>query len=73
MKKITKTNFQGLRQLFPVLEKEEMRHYVGGSSDGYYYEKDYKNKFSGIASVIPCVRKRRDAPLCRWKLRWLLL
>ena len=37
MKKITKTNFQGLRQLFPVLEKEEMRHYVGGSSDGYYY------------------------------------
>ena len=26
MKKITKTNFQGLRQLFPVLGKEEMRH-----------------------------------------------
>lgn len=24
MKKITKTNFQGLRQLFSVLEKEEM-------------------------------------------------
>ena len=37
MKKITKTNFQGLRQLFPVLEKEEMRRYVGGNSDGYYY------------------------------------
>ena len=34
MKKITKTNFQGLRQLFPVLEKEEMRRYVGGNSDG---------------------------------------
>ena len=38
MKKITKTNFQGLRQLFPVLEKEEMRRYVGGNSDGYYYK-----------------------------------
>ena len=37
MKKITKTNFQGLRQLFPVLGKEEMRHYVGGTFDGYYY------------------------------------
>ena len=37
MKKITKTNFQGLRQLFPVLEKEEMRHYIGGNSGGYYY------------------------------------
>lgn len=37
MKKITKTNFQGLRQLFPVLEKEEMRHYVGGTFGGYYY------------------------------------
>ena len=35
MKKITKTNFQGLRQLFPVLEKEEMRHYVGGTFGGY--------------------------------------
>ena len=34
MKKITKTNFQGLRQLFPVLEKEEMRHYIGGSFGG---------------------------------------
>ena len=37
MKKITKTNFQGLRQLFPVLEKEEMRHYIGGTFGGYYY------------------------------------
>ena len=37
MKKITKTNFQGLRQLFPVLGKEEMRHYVGGTFGGYYY------------------------------------
>ncbi|WP_278716983.1 TIGR04149 family rSAM-modified RiPP [Bacteroides caecimuris] len=37
MKKITKTNFQGLRQLFSVLGKEEMRHYVGGTSGGYYY------------------------------------
>ena len=37
MKKITKTNFQGLRQLFPVLGKEEMRHYVGGTLGGYYY------------------------------------
>ena len=36
MKKITKTNFQGLRQLFPVLEKEDMRHYVGGYSNGYW-------------------------------------
>ena len=37
MKKITKINFQGLHQLFPVLEKEGMRRYVGGKSDGYYY------------------------------------
>ena len=37
MKKITKTNFQGLRQLFPVLGREEMRHYVGGTFGGYYY------------------------------------
>ena len=36
MKKITKTNFQGLRQLFPVLGKEDMRHYVGGYSNGYW-------------------------------------
>ena len=36
MKKITKTNLQGLRQLFPVLGKEEMRCHVGGNSDGYY-------------------------------------
>lgn len=36
MKKITKKDLRGLEQLFPVLEKEEMRRCVGGSSGGYY-------------------------------------
>ena len=45
MKKITKTNFQGLRQLFPVLEKEDMRHYVGGYSNGYW-NGNWNNSYS---------------------------
>lgn len=35
MKKITRENFQGLRQRYPVLNKEEMRHYVGGNFAPY--------------------------------------
>ena len=31
MKKVTRANFEGLRQRCPVLNKEEMRHYVGGN------------------------------------------
>lgn len=47
MKKITKTNFQGLRQLFPVLRKDEMRQCVGGSSDGYYGNDWLNHGFGG--------------------------
>ena len=50
MKKITKTNLQGLRQLFPVLGKEEMRCHVGGNSDGYYGN-DWFNHEIGRAHV----------------------
>ena len=47
MKKITKTNLQGLRQLFPVLGKEEMRCHVGGNSDGYYGDDWLNHGFGG--------------------------
>ena len=50
MKKITKTNFQGLRQLFPVLGKEDMRHYVGGYSNGYW-NGNWNNPYSYFADV----------------------
>ena len=36
MKKITKKDLRGLKQLFPMLGKAEMRHYVGGYSNGYW-------------------------------------
>lgn len=36
MKKISKKDLQGLRRLFPILGKEEMRRYVGGYSNGYW-------------------------------------
>lgn len=38
MKKITRKDFQGLRQYYPVLSKEEMRRYVGGYSNNYWNE-----------------------------------
>lgn len=47
MKKITKTNLQGLRQLFPVLGKEEMRCHVGGNSDGYYGNDWFNHGYGG--------------------------
>lgn len=47
MKKITKTNLQGLRQLFPVLGKEEMRCHVGGNSGGYYGDDWLNHGFGG--------------------------
>lgn len=40
MKKITRANFEGLRQRYPVLNKEEMRRYVGGNSTTLYDESD---------------------------------
>ena len=36
MKKITKKDLRGLKQLFPLQGKAEMRHYVGGYSNGYW-------------------------------------
>lgn len=36
MKKISKKDLKGLKQLFPMLGKEEMRHYVGGYLGGYW-------------------------------------
>ncbi|MFV0587895.1 hypothetical protein [Bacteroides reticulotermitis] len=50
MKKITKKDLRGLEQLFPVLEKEEMRRCVGGSSGGYYGD-DWLNH--GFGSYDP--------------------
>ena len=40
MKKITRANFEGLRQRYPVLNKEKMRRYVGGNSTTLYDESD---------------------------------
>ena len=40
MKKITRANFEGLRRRYPVLNKEEMRRYVGGNSTTLYDESD---------------------------------
>ena len=36
MKKITKKNFRGLKQLFLRLGEEKMQHYVGDYSSGYW-------------------------------------
>ena len=36
MKKITKKNFRGLKQLFLILGEEKMQHYVGDYSSGYW-------------------------------------
>lgn len=36
MKKISRSDLQGLRCQFPVLTKEEMRRHVGGYSDSYW-------------------------------------
>lgn len=47
MKKITKTNLEGLLQLFPVLGKEEMRSHLGGNSDGYYGNGWFDHGFGG--------------------------
>lgn len=35
MKKISRKDLEGLRRQFPVLTKEDMRHYVGGYGNGY--------------------------------------
>lgn len=45
MKKITRKDFQGLRQHYPVLTKEEMHRYIGGYSDSYW-NGDWFNKDS---------------------------
>lgn len=45
MKKITKKDLKGLKQIFPVLEKEEMRRCVGGSSGGYYGDDWFNHGF----------------------------
>ena len=37
MKKISRKDLQGLRRQFPVLSKEDMRHYVGGYAGGGYF------------------------------------
>ena len=36
MKKITKKDLRGLKQLFPLQGKAEMLHYVGDYSNGYF-------------------------------------
>lgn len=36
MKKISRKDLQGLHRQFAALTKEEMQHYVGGYSDGYF-------------------------------------
>lgn len=45
MKKITKKNLRGLKQLFPMLGKDEMRHYVGGYSNGHW-NGNWNNSYS---------------------------
>ena len=50
MKKITKTNLHGLRQLSPVLGKEEMQCHVGGNSDAYYGNDWLNHGFGGYDS-----------------------
>ena len=47
MKKITKKDLRGLKQLFPMLGKAEMRHYVGGYSNGYW-NGNWNNPYSLI-------------------------
>ena len=37
MKKISRKDLQGLRRQFPVLSKDDMRHYVGGYDGGGYF------------------------------------
>ena len=65
MKKITKTNFQGLRQLFPVLGKEEMRHYVGGTFDGYYYTGGWNSDGGYYGCLLYTSPSPRDGLLSR--------
>ena len=59
MKKITKKDLRGLKQLFPLQGKAEMRHYVGDYSNGYfeyydsvYVEEQRKSKYRQVPTIL---------------------
>ena len=53
MKKITKKDLRGLKQLFPLQGKAEMRHYVGDYSNGYF---EYYDSVTGEVGHKMCIR-----------------
>lgn len=55
MKKITRENFAGLRQRYPVLSKDEMRQYIAGHSELYNEQSFFStNPYIMGVEMEPC-------------------